>query len=75
MTSRDIIGVVGDMEIFIDRLLSHAKEEHCTHSINDLLEEFFDNKNSYGELNPTTGTEPTNKSTPFERVQKELTDS
>jgi len=46
MTQRNIINVVGDMENFIHRLLSHAQEDNCTHSVMDLLDEFYDNKNN-----------------------------
>ena len=45
MIRRDIISVMGDVENFIDSLLSHTKEENCTHSVNDFLQEYFDNKN------------------------------
>jgi hypothetical protein len=45
MTQRNMINVVGDMENFIDSLLAHAEEDNCTHSVMDLLAEFFDNSN------------------------------
>jgi hypothetical protein len=48
MTQRNInaTNVVGDMENFIDSLLSHAEEDNCTHSVMDLLAEFFDNSSN-----------------------------
>lgn len=52
MTQRNIANVVGDMENFIDSLLSHAEEDNCTHSITDLIEEFFDNRNKKGVGRP-----------------------
>lgn len=33
------------MEHFLDILLSHVNEENCTHSVMDLLKEYFDKKN------------------------------
>jgi len=35
------VRIIGDMESFIDRLISHTEEENCTHSVMDLLEEFY----------------------------------
>jgi hypothetical protein len=36
------------MDNFIERLLSHVKEVECNHSVMDLLDELFDNKNARG---------------------------
>jgi hypothetical protein len=43
LNQSNIIDVVDDIESFIDKLLTHAKEEKCNHSVMDLLDEFFDN--------------------------------
>ena len=42
--------IIGDMESFLDRLLAHTEEENCTHSINDFLQEYFDNKRKNGDI-------------------------
>lgn len=46
MTRNSNVRVIGDMESFIDSLLSHTEVENCTHSINDFLQEYFDKKNN-----------------------------
>lgn len=54
MTAETNIRVIVDFESLIDSLLSHAEEDNCTHSVMDLLDEFFDNKNSQGFTRPPT---------------------
>jgi hypothetical protein len=46
MTGKSDVRIIGDIESFIDSLLSHTEEDNCTHTVMDLLEEFFDNSSN-----------------------------
>ena len=50
MAECDIHIVIGDVEKFVGRLLFQVKQDNCTHSISDLLDEFFNNKIASGSL-------------------------
>lgn len=68
MIDRRITALMVEMEQFIDRLLSHSREKNCTHTITDLLCEFFDNKEG---ISLTTG-HTQDKQQPDLPNQKEL---
>jgi hypothetical protein len=55
------IRVVGDFEFFIDSLLSHAEEDNCTHSVMDLLAEYYANKNKNRGVGRPAKASNTNK--------------
>lgn len=56
MIRKHIISVIEDIENFIDSSLVHTEAENCTHSIADLLQQFFDKK--YQNENGRTGLPP-----------------
>jgi hypothetical protein len=51
--------VIGDMENFPNSLLSHTEEDNCTHSLMDLLDEFFDKNSVRGMTTPNLDTNTT----------------
>lgn len=53
------------MESFIDSLLAHTEEENCTHSINDFLQEYFDNKNKNGVGRQDTSSNSQQQAEPY----------
>ena len=56
MRQKNVNNVIVDTEKIIDSLLTHMEEENCTHSINDFLQEYFDNKNKIGVGRPDTSS-------------------
>jgi hypothetical protein len=63
------VRIIGDMESFIDRLISHTEEENCTHSVMDLLAEFFVDNSNFKDLQKQKGDgESPNNSSPQSRL-------
>jgi hypothetical protein len=61
MTGKSDVRIIGDIESFIDSLLSHTEEDNCTHTVMDLLAEYYANKNKNRGVGRPAKASNTNK--------------